>query len=108
MLRENHLFRRLYHRGKSYVRPCFVVYLLRAGKRKKNRLGITATKKVGGAVSRNRARRVILEAYRLSEDKIPGGLDIVIVARTRAATVKMQVVRADLLALFEKIKGTSL
>ena len=45
-----------------------------------NRLGITVGKKVGGAVQRNRARRIIRQAYRETESMFPTGLDLVIVA----------------------------
>lgn len=101
MIRENYLFRRLYHKGKSYVSSCVAVYCRKGGKG--NRLGITTTKKIGKAVTRNRARRVILEAYRLLEDRVPSGWDFVIVARTRAAHVKMQVVQRELEGVFKKL-----
>lgn len=104
-IRENYQFRSLYRRGKSNVFPCVVAYCRRNGK-KENRLGITATKKIGGAVQRNRARRVILEAYRLTEDRFPAGWDMVIVARSRATHVKMQVVQAELERLAVKLSPT--
>ena len=103
MIRENYIFRRLYHKGRRLFSPCLTVYYLGAKNRGDNRLGITATKKIGGAVTRNRARRVILEAYRLLEPQAPGGLDIVIVARPEAASVKMQVVQGQLSRLFKKM-----
>ncbi len=46
-----------------------------------NRLGITAGKKVGNAVMRNRAKRIIRAAYTAAEPMLPVGMDIVIVAR---------------------------
>ncbi|MBQ6676029.1 MAG: ribonuclease P protein component [Ruminococcus sp.] len=46
-----------------------------------NRLGISVTKKVGGAVERNRAKRIIRAAYRLCEQEIPIGYDIVFSCR---------------------------
>jgi ribonuclease P protein component len=100
-LNENRMFRRVYARAKSNVTPYFVLYTMknRAGT---NRLGITATKKIGNAVQRNRAKRVIKEAYRLSEEKFPGNLDIVIVARTKAVFCKTQQSTAALLPI---IKG---
>jgi len=84
-------FRRLYGRGKNVVFPSVVVYY------QKNRLnvcriGITAGKKVGCAVKRNRAKRVILAAFRELLPHISGGYDFVFVARTRTATVKSTVV----------------
>lgn len=52
------------------------------------RVGITTSKKIGNAVERNRARRVIRAAYRSVEDKICGNYDIVFVARTKTVFIK--------------------
>ena len=84
-------FRRLYGRGKNVVFPSVVVYY------QKNRLdhcriGITAGKKVGCAVKRNRAKRVILASFRELLPYVSGGYDFVFVARTRTALVKSTVV----------------
>ncbi|MFV0399498.1 MAG: ribonuclease P protein component [Oscillospiraceae bacterium] len=94
-LTENYLFRRMYRVGKCTVTPHVAVYV-KKNRLGKNRLGITATKKIGGAVQRNRARRVIREAYRLIEPKMQGNRDIVIVARQKAVFSKMQEVRRSL------------
>ena len=102
-LTKNYLFRRIYHRGKSELAPTIVLYYHKKPKHKLNYLGLTASKKVGGAVQRNRARRVILESYRLLEPTIETGYTFVIVARTKAASVKMQVVKDDLCRLLGKI-----
>lgn len=88
-IRENREFRRAYGRGKSHVDPLLVTYLLK-NKLGYNRVGLTATKKVGKACKRNRARRVIKEAYRLLEPTLQTGWDIVFVARKRTCEVKMQ------------------
>ena len=104
-IRENYIFRRLYRRGKSEVSPCVVLYWQKVRGRSTNRIGITATKKIGGAVSRNRARRVINESYRLLEPNLATGYDFVIVARQKACKVKMQTVSADLTRLLSKIGG---
>ena len=82
-LKQNHEFRRLYAKGKSVVCPYFVLYCRRTG-RPINRLGITASVKLGNAVKRNRARRRLRELYRLREEELRRGYDVVIVARTRA------------------------
>ena len=55
-----------------------------------NRVGITASKKIGGAVARNRARRIIRAAYRQLAPRVAPGYDLVFVARTRTTKVKMQ------------------
>ena len=86
-LKLNMEFRRVYGRGKSFVAPTLVTYAL---KRKGNgvRVGITAAKKVGCAVKRNRARRVIRAAFLQLAPKIQPGWDIVFVARTRTPETK--------------------
>ena len=96
-LKHNHEFRRLYSKGKSAVAPCLVVYC-----RKNNlghcRLGITVSTKLGGAVVRNRARRRLREAYRLSAEHLRPGYDLVLVARARVLTAPFQQVMGQ----FEK------
>lgn len=57
------------------------------------RIGITAGKKIGNAVTRNRAKRVIREAYREVAPKISGSYDFVFVARTRTAHKKSTEIR---------------
>jgi len=49
-----------------------------------NRLGISASKKVGNSVVRHRITRLIRESYRLQESRFQSGLDIVIIARIGA------------------------
>lgn len=46
-----------------------------------SRLGITTTRKLGGAVKRNRARRLVREAFRTRRDELPTGYDLVFVVR---------------------------
>lgn len=100
-INQNYIFRHLYRAGNTQVTPYFVVYT-KKNRNKCNRLGITATKKIGNAVQRNRARRIIKEAYRLLEDELPTGLDIVIVARTKAVYAKMQMIQMHLKKIFSK------
>ena len=80
---ENHVFRRLYHRGATAGNRLLVVYCLRNGTGH-SRLGLTVSAKLGHAVERNRMRRRLREVYRLHEAELLPGYDIVIVARSRA------------------------
>ena len=95
-LKENYEFRRAYNRGKSVVCPYAVIYFFkkRSGG---TRLGITTGKKIGNAVSRNRAKRVITAAFRGCLPQISEGYDFVIVARTRILTVKSTAVQTAFL-----------
>lgn len=56
------------------------------------RLGITASRKIGNAVERNRARRLIREAFRAVFPELPGALDIVVIVRRPLGERKMQAV----------------
>ncbi len=100
-LNQNRDFKRLYSHGKSIVGRLVVVYY-RQGPTRQNRLGITVSKKIGKAVVRSRIRRLVREAYRLEQHRLPVGLDMVIVARGRAAKAKCQDVRRELVSLWEK------
>lgn len=87
-LNLNKDFRRLYGRGKSHVHPLLVTYII-PNRRGIIRYGITTGKKVGGAVQRNRARRVIEAAMRENLKRADcGGADVVFVARTRTVSAK--------------------
>lgn len=80
MMNRNQDFQRLYRCGAFCSLGAAVLYAM-PNQRAENRLGITAGKKIGNAVKRNRAKRIIREAYRAVEADMPIGLDIVIVAR---------------------------
>ena len=97
-LKKNYEFRRTYSKGRSTGTHVLVVYV-RKNRLKLNRIGITVTTKVGGAVVRNLLRRRIREIYRLNEEKLFSGLDIVIVARVKSRYVSYkELERAFLLA----------
>lgn len=89
---ENHLYNKAYRSGTRFIGRYCAVYVLRdlAAKRLKkqnpqkqfvNRLGLSVSKKIGGAVVRNRAKRVIRAAYDGLRDELKTGNLIVISAR---------------------------
>ena len=93
-LKLNHVFRRLYAKGNCVAGRCLVVYCKRNGTRE-NRVGITVSKKLGGAAVRNRARRRLRECYRLNEHRLRPGYDIVIAARSRCLTAPFAALEAS-------------
>lgn len=95
-LKENKDFRRLYYRGKTQASPVLVTYAMK-NRKGRNVYGITTSKKIGGAVDRNRARRVIRVAFRNLEPKINGSWDFVFVARTKTTMVKSQEIEKAML-----------
>lgn len=101
-LKNNYDFRRLYAKGKSKADPLLAVYC-RFNSRRYNRLGLTTGAKLGNAVLRNRLRRRIREAYRLNEDKLRTGCDIVVVGRMRAVKADYRAIEHSLIHLFRSL-----
>lgn len=113
---ENHLYQKAYRKGNRKSSSTLGVFVLKdrqaAWLQKKhplkvrvNRIGISASKKVGGAVERNRAKRVIREAYRQIDRElgVKTGYLIVITPYPKAAEVKMQVVKKDLRSCLSRL-----
>lgn len=99
---RNNDFRRAYNRGKSFVGYSLVVYVCK-NRNGGTRVGITSSKKIGNAVQRNRARRVIRAAVDAVVPKEGlGNVDLILVARTSTAGQKSQQVAAVLKKLLKK------
>ena len=94
-------FSRAYHRGKNLVHAHVVVYINK-NRVKHTRVGITASKKVGNAVVRNRARRVIRHALAAVLPLDAGGYDFVFVARGQTPRIKSWQLEKTLRALLQK------
>ena len=101
-LKENYEFRRLYQKGASAVGSCMVLYC-RKNRLGHNRLGLTASVKLGNAVKRNRARRRLREVYRLNSPRLHQGWDIILVARGRTLTASWREMNDTFLRLCRKL-----
>lgn len=101
-MKEKHLFRRLYAKGKSVVFPTLAVYA-RPNRSQRSRLGFTVGTKVGKAVRRNKVRRRLREAYRIHEEGMSPGWDLVVVARVKAAHVPYRQLERDLLRALDRL-----
>ena len=99
-LKLNHIFRRLY--ATTGQANGYLVFYARPNRLGLNRVGITAGKKLGHAVVRNRVRRRLREVYRLNEDKFTPGWDIVVVARSRCIGADFRKLTNAYLSLAEK------
>ena len=99
-LKQNHLFRRLYQKGKSASGHCVVVYCRKNGL-PYNRLGLTAGTKLGHAVVRNRTKRRLRECFRPYLGDVKNGL-YVFVARPSAAEATFQSLEKSMRYLIRK------
>jgi ribonuclease P protein component len=66
------------------------------------RLGVTVTRKIGGAVQRNRCKRLVREAFRLDRDLLPNGLDFLVIAKDGAPGLRL----ADVQAEWARVRAT--
>lgn len=99
-IKKNEDFRKIYSTGKSYANKNLVMYV-KKNELSENRLGISVSKKVGNSVVRHRITRLIRESYRLNEDSLIEGIDIVVVARLGAREKNCSEIEGSLLHLLK-------
>ena len=113
---ENHLYSKAYSKGKRAVSKAVAVHILPDYKAKAlrkahpekitvNRVGLTVSKKIGGAVERTRAKRIMRAAYRqiITENKVKTGFLIVMVARPAIIGMKSNELAKELKTNFDKL-----
>ena len=98
-------FRRVLERGSRAAGKLVVVHALRG--ERETRIGFIAGRSVGGAVQRNRARRLLREASRMVDPAVRPGTHLVFVARSGIPTARAAEVAAEMAALLRKLGETS-
>lgn len=112
---EHHLYNKAYRQGKHFFGKYVCVYVLKdymanklmnahPEKIKVNRLGLSVSKKVGCAVKRNRAKRIIRAGYSCVESRLKVGYLIVISARPEISGCKSQDIARELKFAFKKLE----
>jgi ribonuclease P protein component len=95
-------YQKLYKEGRKVHSEKFVLFGRENGK-SHHRLGLTVSRKVGGAVVRNRIKRLFREIFRRSCGEMPSRLDIVVNAKTGCAEASYVELRGEFLAAVRRI-----
>jgi ribonuclease P protein component len=102
-------FDRVFRNGRSHAGRELVLYVFPRGEQGPPRLGLSVSRKVGGAVDRNLVKRLLREAFALESARLPCGTDAVVLARTGARALAeregMAGIRRALADLIERAGG---
>ena len=97
--------------GRSHAGRDLVLYVFPRGSDEPPRLGLSVSRKVGGAVECNRVKRLLREAFAREADRLPIGADAVVIARPGARHLAerdgLDGVHAALRALIDKVEGVA-
>jgi ribonuclease P protein component len=103
-IRTSGEYRRLSKGGKRWHSRYFVI-VFKKNRTARSRLGITVSKKVGKAVTRNRIKRIVREYFRLNRCHLPVKLDINVIARHASGKIGVAALRDHLGYCFASIAG---
>ncbi|AMA71455.1 MULTISPECIES: ribonuclease P protein component [Aneurinibacillus] len=108
-LRKNEEFQIVFKQGTSVANRQFVIYYLEKEGQDAFRVGVSVSKKMGKAVTRNRLRRIIKEAIRLRADEIKPNVDFIVICRLPAVELGFHQFKESLYHCMRKarlFKGT--
>lgn len=100
-IKSNREIREAYAQGRRYVGKYMVLWL-RQGENESSRLGVVTSRKVGNAVKRNHARRLLREVYRTNRNRLQDTKDIVLVARKRINSAKFKEIEREFIGLAKR------
>lgn len=98
-------FARAKSRGQRLTGGCLIVNILPRPIGANSRLGVVTSKKIGDAVERSRARRLLRETFRLHQHDLARPVDVVLVARLSIAGMKLADVEKDFLRLLGQARA---
>jgi len=101
-LAQNRDFARVRQNGQRLVLGCLIANWNRLPEGAQSKLGVVTSKKIGGAVQRNRARRLLRESFRLHQHELAQPVELVLVARNSITDKGFDGVEKDFLAALRR------
>ena len=103
-IKQNRDFVRAKAQGKRLVHGCLIANYLELPAGSVSRLGVITSRKVGGAVERSRARRLLRECFRVHQSEIEPPVDLVLIARPSISGKDYNQVEEDLLTALKRAR----
>ncbi|WP_017725797.1 ribonuclease P protein component [Halalkalibacterium ligniniphilum] len=103
-IKKNDEFSRVFNEGVSVANRQFVLYVLEKEGQEHFRIGLSVSKKLGNAVTRNRIKRLIRTVFQEEKEALLKGRDYVIIARKPAADLDYEQVKRSLLHVCKKAR----
>ncbi|HTB84032.1 MAG TPA: ribonuclease P protein component [Candidatus Sulfotelmatobacter sp.] len=103
-LRQNRDFARVRQKGERLVLGCLIANWHKLPEGETPKLGVVTSKKIGGAVIRNRARRLLRESFRLHQHEMSQPVELVLVARNSIAGKGLADVEKDFLGAMRRAR----
>jgi ribonuclease P protein component len=103
-LRQNRDFARVRQKGERLVLGCLIANWHKLPDGETPKLGVVTSKKIGGAVVRNRARRLLRESFRLHRHELAPPVELVLVARNSIVDKGFADVEKDFLAAMRRAR----
>lgn len=104
-IKKNEEFSHVFKHGHSVANRQFVLYMLPKEGQANFRLGLSVSKRVGNAVTRNRLKRYIREVFQSKKDQLVASVDYVVIARKPAAEMRLSEVEQSLLHVMRKARA---
>lgn len=103
-IKKNSDFQLVFKKGKSTANRQFVMYILKKPKQENFRIGLSVSKQIGNAVTRNRVKRLVRETFKELKVDLPNEYDFVIIARKPAATMNFHDVKGSIVHILKLAK----
>lgn len=103
-MKKNKEFQEIFKKGKSFANRQFVIYLLKRPEQQHFRIGLSVSKKLGNAVTRNQIKRYVRQAFHEMENDLRNDYDYIIIARKPVSEMNFFEIKKSLIHVLKLAK----